>query len=424
MIRLVSSNNKIRREQGLTLIELMVSLAVAAILAVAILGVLTFGLGRDRASSDATALNDNARAALTLLTRDIASAGFLFGAAQGQCSITLAYDNGFPSPYLTLYPIWTQPETAGTTLPLGGGTETYGATSTTTSTGAPANVTQVLLMAAAPSATTFVQNTASSPLYIVQFGTTQSGSGSGALSSTQLPTNTLTLNNTQGISQGDTAYLEVPMMNGNTVCIRMPIVKIGPGTGGGASYIDSKPSPYMPTNGYQDFQTQIPQSYGTLNNGELLHSTILDLGSAPDTVEVIQYWIDDSQGFPVLWRGTYSALTDAMISSEAIAPGVVDIQMLFGTVPQNSPVGTAITWKTWSSVAPTDQIISADVALVARTLHPDPTYNAPTSIVIPQPGPGASSSDQFASYTPKSNEIHDHFSVYTTNLTLRNLVWK
>ena len=97
-------------ERGLTLIELMVSLAVATILGLAILGVITYGAGRDRASSNATDLNDNARAALTLLTRDVASAGFMFGAAQSQCALTLSYDGSFPSGYVPMNPIWTVPQ--------------------------------------------------------------------------------------------------------------------------------------------------------------------------------------------------------------------------------------------------------------------------------------------------------------------------
>ncbi len=407
-----------RRELGLTLIELMVSLAVAAVLAIAILGVLTFGLGRDRANSNATAVNDNTRAALTLLTRDVASAGFLFGAAQSQCSITLAYDNGFSSPYLTVHPIWTQQEVAGQSLPLVGTTATYPPANDTNAAG----IAQVLFVAAAPSATSFFANTVA-PLYIVQFGTTQSSSGQGALSSTQLPTNTLSLNSTQGIQGGDTAYLQVPM-NGGTVCFRVPIVKVGPGTGGGASYIDSKPSQYMPTNGYQDFQSQIPANYGTLTNGALLHSRILDLGQNSDTMEIVEYWIDDSPGFPVLMRDTFSALNDSLISQDALAPGVVSLQVLFGTVPQNSPAGTAVTWKSWSDVATTDEIESADVALVTRTLHPDPSYTAPASITVPPPATGLSAPDTFVNYVPQQTELHDHFSVYTVNLPLRNVVWE
>ncbi len=414
-----------RREDGLTLIELMVSLLVAAILGIAIIGVLGFGIGRDRANSNATAVNDNARAALTLITRDVASAGFLFGATQSQCSITLAYDNGFPSPYQTLYPIWEAQEVFGSALPFPDpniATETYPTSTFPSSDTAAPGIAQVLLITSAPSATSFIANT-SAPLYIVQFGTTQSGSGSGSLSSTQLPTNTLSLNSTVGIQPGDTAYLQVPM-NGGTVCIRVPIVSTGTSTGQGTSYIDSKPSQYMPSNGYQDFQPQIPASYGTLNNGDLLHSRLLNLGLSNYSLEIQEYWIDETQPFPVLMRDTFSALTDSLLYSEAIAPGVVSLQVLFGTIPTGSPAGTPITWKTWANVAATDEVESADVALVSRTLHPDLTYTAPQTIVVPQPASGLSSPDMFLNYTRLPSEVHDHFSVYTVNLLLRNIVWE
>ncbi len=404
-------------ERGLTLIELMVSLAVASILALAILGVITYGLGRDRASSNATDLNDNARAALTLLTRDVASAGFMFGAVQSQCALTLAYDSGTTAGYVQLNPIWTVPQVVGQTLPMGGATENYPAAANTNAAG----VAQILLMSAAPSVSIYTSQT-SAPIYVVQFGTTTSGSGGGAISSTNLPVSTLQLNSTAGINQGDMAFLQVPM-NGGNVCMRIPIVSIGTATGGGASYIKSKPSPYMPSNGYSDFASQIPSGYGTLNNSNLLHSRILDLGQDPNTLEVTQYWIDDSQGFPVLWRATYDALTDALIQSEALAPGVVSLQALFATVPKGSPPGTAITWQSWANVTSTEQIVSADVAIVARTLHPDPAYHAPATIVVPPPVTGLPAPDTFVNYVPQSNEVHDHFSVYTAQLALRNLTW-
>lgn len=276
-----SASIKGLREQGLTLIELMVSLAIASVLALAILGTLEFSLHRNRASSDAVAMNDDARAALTLISRDVASAGFLFGAAQSQCAMTLTYNSAGSPAYVQAHPIWAQTQTSGQAIPLGGITADYPPAGDTNASG----VAQALLTASAPSAASFIAQTAS-PLYIVQFGTTQSGNGQGALSSTNLPTDTLTLSNTRGIQPGDTAYLQVPM-NGGTVCIRVPIINIS------THYIDSKPSNFMPSNGYQDFSPQIPANYGPLTNGALLHSRILDLGSNPQTLEIIQYWIDD-----------------------------------------------------------------------------------------------------------------------------------
>ncbi|MHB8409462.1 MAG: PilW family protein [Acidiferrobacterales bacterium] len=413
-----SASIKSPREQGLTLVELMVSLAVASILAIAILGTLGFSFHRNRVSSDAVAMNDDARAALTLISRDVASAGFLFGSAQSQCAVTLTYDSAGSPAYVQMHPIWAQTETAGQTLPLGNVTADYPPAGDTNASG----VAQVLLTASAPSAASFIAQTAS-PLYIVQFGTTQSGNGQGALASTQLPTDTLALNSTQGIQSGDTAYLQVPM-NGGTVCMRVPIVKVGAGTGGGATYIDSKPSNYMPSNGYQDFGPQIPASYGTLTNGALLHARILDLGQTPQTLEIVQYWIDDSQNFPVLMRGTYSGLTDAPLSTDALAPGVVSLQVLFATIPQGAPTGTPVTWKSWGDVLAGDQVLEADVALVVRTLHPDPTYTAPTTIVVPQPVPGLTGTDAFVNYVRQPSEVHDHFQVYTASLFLRNLAWE
>ena len=404
-------------QAGLSLVELLVALAVGAVLSVAILAAMSFGVRQDTVSSQTTHVNDNARAALTLLTRDVASAGFMFGAAQSQCAISITYNSNATPSFEPQHPIWASSQAAGQTLPMGGGNINYPAASNSN----PGYVAQVLLMAAAPSVPAYIQQSAA-PIYVVQFGTTQSSPGQGALNSTQLPVSSLQLNSTQGINAGDTAILQVPM-NGGNVCMRIPIVKLGTTTGQGAAYIDSKPSPLMPTNGYSDYAAQIPASFGTLSNSYLLHSRILDLGHLSNTLQIIQYWIDASNGFPVLMRSTYSALDDSLSGTQAIAPGVVSLQVLFATVPAGALPGAAVTWKTWGNVLSSDQVLAADVALVLRSVHQDFQYTAPAKVVVPQPSTGLASPNAFVDYVPQANEIHDHFSVYVTQLALRNMTW-
>ncbi len=403
-------------ELGFTLVELLVALVIGSILSVAVLSTVMFTAGQDKNQSEAIATNDGARAALTLMTRDLSSAGFLFGSVQAPCSFSLTYNgnNSSSVAYGSLAPIVAASEAAGASLPENINAS-YPAAGNTNSSYA----FQAIYATMAQSGADYTQST-SAPIYVVQFGTTQSANGQGAISSTNLPIATLQLNSTSGLVAGDTALLQVPM-NGGNVCFRVPIASIGSNTGQGTTYIKSKPSSYMPSNGYQDFASHIPGSYGTLTNSNLEHARIVNIGSTPGVMQVYAYYITQTNGLPVLMRNVYSALDDQLLSSQAVAPGVVSLQMLFGTVPVNSSPGTAVTWKTWGAVTANDQIMTIDIALVVRTIHDDLTYSAPAVVPVPQPQTGLSAPNMFVNYTPQAAEKHRHFQVYTTQIQMRNL---
>jgi type IV pilus assembly protein PilW len=400
-----------KRARGLTLIELMVALAISAILGLIVFITLGFGFRQDADNSTLAQMNDNARAALTLLTRDLQSAGFMLSMAQPHCQLTLTYDSK-QSGYATQAPVWAASQASGTALPLQTTAPGYGS----------GYGQQALMMTSAPSIPQFVANSMP-PLSVVQFGTTQSGNGQGAMNSTQLPISTNQLIGSQALNIGDIAYLAVPM-NGGIVCLRIPIVNNNASTGQGATYIKSAPSSLMPSTGYTGYSAQIPSTFGSLTNSNLIHSQLIDIGSATDTLEIQQYWINQSSGqtFPVLQRSTYDALNDSLISQQAIAPGAVSLQALFGVIPATATIGqTAPTWKTWGDVGPTDQLVEVALALVMRTLQADPQYTAPKTITVPQPGSGLVAPDAFVDYTPSAAEAHHHFAVYVTQVWLRNV---
>ena len=400
-----------KRAHGLTLIELMVALTISAILGLVVFITLGFGFRQDADNSGLTQMNDNARAALTLLTRDLQSAGFMLSMAQPHCQLTLTY-NSKQNGYSTQAPVWAASQASGTALPLQTAAPGYGS----------GYAQQALMMTSAPSIPQFVANSMPA-LSVVQFGTTQSGSGQGAMNSTQLPVSTNQLLSGQGLNIGDIAYLAVPM-NGGIVCLRIPIVNNNASTGQGATYIKSSPSDLMPSTGYTGYAAQIPGAFGTLSNGNLIHSQLIDLGSATGTLEIQQYWINKSSGqtFPVLQRSTYDAMSDALISQQAIAPGAVSLQALFGVIPSTATLGqTAPTWKTWGNVGPTDQLVEVALALVMRTLQADPQYTAPKTITVPQPASNLAAPDKFVDYTPGTAEAHHHFAVYVTQVWLRNV---
>ena len=415
----MSNSASKRQQRGLTLVELMVALAIGLIVAAVIFITQIYLFRQNLSSSNELASNNEARSALDLISRDVSSAGFLLGGFQNTCSLTMAYDSGgvSTSGYLNLYPIWSQKAVYGASLPaLNAPTISYPPSGSTITS-------DVLVMTAATDASQFT-NTASPQLYLVQFGTTQSSSGQGAINSTQLPVNTLQLNSTQGINPGDTALLQVPM-NGQLVCIRIPIINIGPGTGGGATYINSKPSSIMPSNGYSDFSTQLATlGYGNLTNPLLLQSRLLDTGPANSTNEqTIFYYIDHSTyAWPTLMRAVVNAATDTITSTTPVAAGVADLQVLYGV---GSAGGNSVTqYLRWSQVVSgnlTGQVRTAQIALVVRTLHADTAYHAPAQITIPSPslGPGT-----FAPYPVQASESQDHFAVYTTEIPIRNMLWQ
>jgi type IV pilus assembly protein PilW len=409
------------RSAGLTLVELLVALAVAAILSVAILAALGFGARQDTVQGQIMQMNDQARAALTLLTRDLQSAGFLMSSTGSGCTLSLSYDANLTPSYQQTRPVTAASQAAGAALPL----------QTTPPAWPPAGqsgyTAQSILLQAAPAASTYFSQV-SSPVYVVQFGTTQSAQGSGAISSTNLPVSALQLNTTQGISAGDTVSVQVPMAGG-LVCVRAPVCDVNTTAGGSTAYIDSKGCAagrqFMPPNGYQDYAGQIPASYGALTNSNLLHAKLVDLKQQPNTLQFVQWWISGQSPYttPTLTRSVYSALTDQLISSQAIAPGVQSLQILFGTVPAGQTPGqTALTWKTWGNVQPTDTVVSVSVALVMRTLQDDPSYTAPAQIVIPQPASGLSAPDAFVA-VPTTGLSHRHFAVFTQQIALRNTLW-
>lgn len=402
------------RHQGMTLVELMVSLVVASILAVGVVAVLGYGAQQDRDDGVANSQNESARAALHFVGVDMSSAGFMFGSAQAQCAVALSYDNASASAYSLVNPVSAAAQVNGAQLPFGGVSD-YPPASDTNSSG----IAQSMVMSAAPSGAQYIANT-SSPIYIVQYGSAGGKNASNPVTSTQLPVSTLALNSTSGLNVGDMALLQVPMSGGN-ICFRVPIAGIGVNASNGTSYIDSSGSSYMPPNGYQSYASQIPSSYGTLTNSNLLNARLIDLGANPQTITFVRYAIDDSHGFPVLMRNTYSALNDTLLSSQGVAPGVVSFQVLFGTMPAGSAPGTALTWKNWASVSNTDDVLVADVAMVVRSIHPDPSYKAPAIVSIVQPASGLAAPDAFLPYAVQPSESNEHFSVYTIQVPLRNL---
>ncbi|WP_196803454.1 PilW family protein [Thiomonas sp. FB-6] len=402
-----------RRQAGVTLVELMVAIAVALIMSLSILGVLVFSASSSKNATTLGTLNNNIRGVLTLMTRDANSAGFMLGAAQAQCALTLMHDSSLTTQPPNIYPVWGQGQTHGGNLPFTNGTTSYPPSGWS-------NKTQVLLFAASPSVPQYTTTGASpnvllpSPIATAAYGSSWSST---------MTSGTLQLTTTSGLSAGDVAMLQVPM-SGALVCMRIPVSTIS-----GTKVTSTPGSKLMPANAYSDFATQITgnsTSYGTLSVGQLQHARLLDLGQSTSSMQIVEYWIDNSNGYPVLMRSVFSALTDSLIGTDALAPGVVSLQALFGTIPQGTAPGTAIpTFKAWSDVNPaTDQVVSVALAVVTRTLYDDSSYTAPSKITVPQPASGLTAPDAFTDYSVSTAEKHRHFQVNTIVIALRDATWE
>ena len=401
------------RQAGVTLVELMVALAVALILSLSVLGVLEFSTSSNQNAATLGALNNNVRAMLTLLTRDVGSAGFMLGAAQSQCALTLTQDSRLGGQGPTVYPVWAQTQTNGTALPFATASQPA-ANSPGYPTAHSGIATDVLLTAAAPSVPQYVVGDTSGTLLPAPIATAAYGSWSSAT----MADGVLQLSTVSGLTAGDMALLQVPMQGG-LVCMRVPITSVGTG-----SMTSAPGATYMPSGGYNGFGAVIPISYGTLGVGQLQHARVIDLGASQDAMHIDEYWIDNSSGYPVLMRSEYNGLTDQLIESDAIAPGVVSLQALFGTVPQGAAAGTAPSFKKWSSVNPaTDQVVSVALAVVTRSLYDDRSYTAPASISIPEPASGSNLIDSFSDYAVSAAEAHRHFQVSTVLVQLRDTTW-
>ncbi len=400
------------RQAGVTLVELMVAIAVALILSLSILGVLVFSASSNKNATTLGTLNNNIRGVFTLLTMDANSAGFMLGAAQSQCALTLLHDSNLTTQPPNAYPAWAQDQTNKGNLPFTNNTTSYPPASW-------GNDTQILLFTASPSVPQYTTTGASpnallpSPVSTAAYGATWTATPSALVSGT------LQLTSTSGLTQGDVAMLQVPMSNA-LVCMRVPVSAIS-----GSTITSTPGAQLMPANAYSDFAQQIPSGYGVLGIGQLQHARLLDLGQSNSSMQIVEYWIDDSNGYPVLMRSVYSALTDSLIGTDALAPGVVSLQALFGTIPQGAKPGTVIpTFKAWSDVdSATDQVVSVALAVVTRTLYDDSSYTAPATITVPQPASGLTAPDAFTDYKVSTAEQHRHFQVNTIVIALRDATW-
>ena len=413
------------RQHGLTLIELMVALVAGLIFSLSVLIVQSALTRQNIQMSDVTQRDNQSRAALDLLTRDLSNAGFMLGGVQSRCSVTLAYNSTAPiGNAFFQYPVSaaSQPLALPTTSSLNG-------TPDPSQYGTASQFTDMMVFSGTTSALRVPSN-GNPATYVVQNSTTQAATGQGALNSSTLP-----LGSTTGINPNDAALLRMPL-NGKLVCFRVPISNVGPSTSTSSTYVNSKSTNLFPSTGYAAFDPQLQAAVilpagGQLTNANFIQSRLTDLGpQSTSTEQSVVYYIGNFGNgnggtYPMLMRAVINAENDTLVGTpNPVAAGVVSLQALFGVDETNS--GAVTNYLTWPDVVAgnyTSAVRSVLFAIVTKTLHGDPKYSGPSGGVVAIPNPGGPGNDSFVNYTVPAAYLTDRFSVLESEIAIRNQIW-
>ena len=397
------------RAHGFTLVELMVALLLSLLIGVALL-FLQRNLGAQRTRSSDVNLRDNeARAAIDIVTQDLSGAGFLFGGAPAGCQALLTWNATLGGgSFFTHHPVDAVPAANGSAMSFGSGlTLAYPPAGSTVPS-------EVLLITAAPDASGF--NDSSNPVVAVAPNTAYS----------PMLTGLLPLVSQTGLTAQHSGLV---MVNdkGQRACLRVPLSTVGSGAG---SYLASSTGNLMPSGFYTSFVAPLQAAgfAGPLSQAQLFVGKVMDFGAAGSTGQTLTaYWIGWSnpvcagstncQALPVLMRGTWSLADDSPIGTpQPVAAGVVSLQVRFGT--DTGATGAVTAWQTSAAVTSAkawNTVRSVRVALVTRSLYDEAGYVNPAASL----SPGA----EFSAVPIPAADTAKRFLVQTTEMAWRNPMW-
>lgn len=377
--------------RGMTLVEMMVALTIGLVIGMVVLEAQAQLFKHSAHLNDLTVRQNEVDTGLDLLTRDVASAGFGQTWGATQCDLTLAYGGGQSQ---ALPAISDVVASSSTTVPLTSRTLGYPASGSAI----PTEMVLVNESSAIPG------GVVGQSFRVVQFGTTQSSSGQGAASSTQLPL-PLSAQSDAALQVGNEVQVRV-QMGAFEVCYLVPVTRLT--TTAKAMYLFSKGSG-MPPDGYAGYDSALAAQglSGGISDVELLNATITDLGAQSPSNVLTAYYIGSTSGLPALWRVHVSEQSAALIDAQPIAVGAVSLQARFLVA------GALQTWAQVVAAGQQRQVQAVEFALVFRTLRPDFAYTAPTRIAVPG----------FSDYPVPASDAHYHYTVLTSQAALRNLVW-
>lgn len=412
-----------RNQLGLSLVELMIAVVIGLIFSLAVLLMQSSLTQQNVQMSDVMQRDNQVRAALDVISRDLSNAGFMLDGVQAPCAARLAYDSAVSNQPFFQYPVWAQTQSGSTTLP----TATSPAPSPQpTYTPPPGSATQMLLITGSQSAR--IAPTNGNPTTFVVQNTVATSQTANAVQDSTLP-----LGSVSGINVGDMARLRLPL-NKQIVCFRVPIAAVDSGTN--PPTISSMGS-LFPPGAYSGFDAALrnaglfPPGVTQLQNTNLAGARLSDEGpmvSSP--LQTVVYYVANADNaasnntLPMLMRAVLNAQNDQMVGSPVpLAAGVVSLQVLFGVDETNAgAVTNYLRWEDVVSGGYTNAVRSVLFAIVARTLHPNPKNPKVSSVTVPSPMTG-SGNDQFANYIPSAAESQDRFSVIESEVALRNALW-
>ena len=410
-------------QHGFTLIEMMVALGIGLLLTLAILITQLNLSGQNMRSSDVAFRDNEARAALGVISQDVSNSGMLFGNSTLNCNYLLNYNKNYATTPFPHYRIMAKAGGAAATLPI--------AVTPTISFNYPAagssNRSDILFLRVTPDATQLVDASNSIANTLPYPGILPLTSGSIPL--TSLGT----------IAAGDVGLLQVPVSAGGAspteVCFRAPISSIN----AASTSFAATDATYMPANFFGGFTGTVSTLTGvTLTNNLISTSSkFIDLGTAANTNQrVYVYYVADddsaSEPWPRLVRATINPLNDAQIGNpQDIAAGVVSLQVLFGlgsAAPSAGTLGSVTSYVTGAALSGTPSNIplvrTVKILLISRAVFSDPKYSNSASTALNtatfkvfDPGNG------FTAYTPSTAEQQQRFTTQIVEIPIRNMLW-
>ncbi|MHB1322226.1 MAG: PilW family protein [Acidithiobacillus ferrivorans] len=217
------------------------------------------------------------------------------------------------------------------------------------------------------------------------------------------------------INSGDMFIVQIP----GQACLMAQVTNLLPNGNGIGIDHNSGLSNYNPSGG---FQTLAGSVYPGLTSSAFAGANFIDLGSSYFTIN--QFTIGDIGGTatPTLYLTQYTANQSATAARQALARGIVDLQLEYG-LGSNGAITQWVLPANYTASA-TQQILAVRIAMLARSTRYMPNETSPASfIMLP---------NQNLSYTVpttngpgclQGNCSHYAYHLFESVVPVRNNIW-
>ena len=384
-----------RSPRGFTLIELLVALAVATLLGLLVFVSFSSLESNGLRANDTASLQNNARVSMSLLSDDLARAGFMMNGPSGQsrCARLLTYNSATSSNMVTQWPVSDLVQTTSGTVP---------GTSTAFGYANPGG-------AATDAVTVF---------YAAGFGLSSAAIPGGVrvVKSTNGSLNNAALfvANTSLFQVGD---VDIVVLPSRSLCIRFQVT----GTGGSANNIvhNSGGSPLNPPNGFTGVTSLAnPPISPAITTADLAQAYVQDFGqiqggNGPIQVTYSIRPVSSTNPTPELWRTVVNSL-GTVVSDAPVAVNVVLLHALYAPVV-NGQLQAFVPWTGSSSSIVSNnqqgQVGAVEFAYVVRKPNTAARTGNPATLQVLD-----------ETYTPPAGNAYQ-YQVFTQIVYLRNVAW-